>query len=71
MDKTKISFEAFNESLYQVISEQLDKVGMALVRVNDQDVGIFKAPATLPEDDGDVVKNTDNVVSISQPKTLH
>ena len=53
MDKNKkeLTFEDFYESLFKTIVEQLDTAGVALVRVNDHAVGMFKAPDTLSEGD--------------------
>lgn len=48
-NKKELSFEDFYESLFKTIVDELETAGVALVRVNDHAVGMFKAPDTLTE----------------------
>ena len=61
MDKKELSFEDFYKSLSKTIIDQLDTVGVALVRVNDHAVGMFKAPDTLTGDK-ELFKESDTIV---------
>ncbi len=82
-NKKELSFEDFYESLFKTIVDELETVGVALVRVNDHAVGMFKAPDTLTKGkeevesdviEGETVIEEDfegNVINFKNPDTIN
>ena len=82
-NKKELSFEDFYESLFKTIVDELETVGVALVRVNDHAVGIFKAPNMLTEGKEEVKESVSedetvieedfegNVINFKNPDTIN
>lgn len=76
-DIEEITFDGFCERLFKEISHGVKTEGIALIRVNDKTIGMFKAKDYRDEDveDEDVEEEFedlgDNVLAFPNPRTIN